>query len=626
MDAVSIDYFRNHPIVVLALRTATASDEALASLDRTHAFLQNSAALRQLEDKVRAFNIFEALGVGQREIRHSRLLAWMLKADASHAQGGLFLRRFLSLLCQRNALRVDLGGLRPEEFEVECEDDRIDILLLNHSSRVVCAIENKIHATQSKGQLNRYRLGLKQRYPNYTAVFVFLTLRGEVPSDESWTCLTYEDLLNELFDESSERHSNIDARQVLYHEYVDWIRAAGEPSPANLLQILHLSRHELRHSDFLRWLLDPRASHEFGDRFLRYFLALVHRSGSAQLPENFETLDWSDLEVRREFEHIDLLILSERHRMAVVVENKVAARERCGQLGDYERFIDRHFARDHLTLVFLDMHGRQSVTREAINIGYDQLLQFFDDELNSTAFSSGEATRAILDQYKLFVCNKLWIWQGTTQRPPAGVLESTRYLVQEHGSEIASLVSEVRAWQDELASSLGTFLLNEAKELFESEIARRDKKLWFSFVPMEFDDIVSLRWSGADGAFAGRLVMYQFFVDPFGDTISERPPQLSLDVKMLAVKPEWEALKTHLHTKARAHPAFNRVRGERPDKFDHLLNHEIIGVTDVASSGTAELQTRVQQRLKRFHASIHQDIVTFFRTECAAFVRAAQPI
>lgn len=120
-------------------------------------------------------------------------------------------------------------------------------------------------------------------------------------------------------------------------------------------------------------------------------------------------------------------------------------------------------------------------------------------------------------------------------------------------------------------------------------------------------------------AFDGRLLMYQFFVIPFGDTASVRAPQISIDVKMVAAKAGSEPLKLRLHQRAKELPLFNRVRSATPSKFDHLLNHELIQIDEVARSRSEDLKMRLRHRLDRFRAAIHEDIVKFFRKETAEF-------
>ena len=46
----------------------------------------------------------------------------------------------------------------------------------------------------------------------------------------------------------------------------------------NIFQILKISNTEIRHSNFLSWLLDPSQSHKIGDIFLKRFLLEIFSS------------------------------------------------------------------------------------------------------------------------------------------------------------------------------------------------------------------------------------------------------------------------------------------------------------------------------------------------------------
>jgi hypothetical protein len=40
----------------------------------------------------------------------------------------------------------------------------------------------------------------------------------------------------------------------------------------NIFQILRISKNEIRHSNFLSWLLEPNGSNKLGDIFLKRFI------------------------------------------------------------------------------------------------------------------------------------------------------------------------------------------------------------------------------------------------------------------------------------------------------------------------------------------------------------------
>ena len=58
----------------------------------------------------------------------------------------------------------------------------------------------------------------------------------------------------------------------------------------NIFQILRISKNEIRHSNFLSWLLDPNESHKLGDIFLKRFLREVFSSNK------FVEIDQVDVE------------------------------------------------------------------------------------------------------------------------------------------------------------------------------------------------------------------------------------------------------------------------------------------------------------------------------------------
>ena len=79
----------------------------------------------------------------------------------------------------------------------------------------------------------------------------------------------------------------------------------------NIFQILKISNTEIRHSNFLSWLLDPLQSHKLGDIFLKRFLREVFSSEIFnQLDQvDVESMSLSNVEIHREWKNIDILIV-----------------------------------------------------------------------------------------------------------------------------------------------------------------------------------------------------------------------------------------------------------------------------------------------------------------------------
>lgn len=178
----------------------TLSDhEAREALER---FVMENDELLELEGRIGRFNIFDALGMVNAEIRHSNFLGWLLDPAESHGAGDLFLKAIVMDMLRETAedLRpkgvspIDLDGAQIASVDIRREWKNIDLLIHCESPRLVIAIENKVRSAEHSGQLSRYKQIVKEAFPDEPAMFVFLTREGDDPSDEDWTTYSYADV------------------------------------------------------------------------------------------------------------------------------------------------------------------------------------------------------------------------------------------------------------------------------------------------------------------------------------------------------------------------------------------------------------------------------------------------
>lgn len=178
-------------------------DNAGLQLQALENFVLDNNDLRELENRVGRFNVFDALGVIRTEIRHSNFLAWLLDPSESHGQGTLFLRAVLMDLLwnsdpsQRPFSPVELDGAEMMGVEVRREWNHIDLLITCEAPQLVIAIENKIDSGEHSNQLQRYEDTIATEFanvPKSRRMFVFLTTDGEEASDEDWVSYSYADL------------------------------------------------------------------------------------------------------------------------------------------------------------------------------------------------------------------------------------------------------------------------------------------------------------------------------------------------------------------------------------------------------------------------------------------------
>jgi len=160
----------------------------------------------------------------------------------------------------------------------------------------------------------------------------------------------------------------------------------------NIFEILRITNNEIRHSNFLSWLLDPNQSHKLGDIFLKRFLREVFSSDKFGEIDQFdvEGLDLTKVEIQREWKNIDVLIKLDD--VVVCIENKILSKEHSNQLIRYREIIETQFPNHKKTYVFLtpDGHESEQENDQYEPISYDfivetleRIISVYGESLNS---------------------------------------------------------------------------------------------------------------------------------------------------------------------------------------------------------------------------------------------------
>ncbi len=161
-----------------------------------------------------------------------------------------------------------------------------------------------------------------------------------------------------------------------YYEY-KWLLAkaaqlykkheAGRQEPFNVFSVLHKETDEVNlHSRFLHALLNYRKPGNEARENLEDFLQSVAEKDFTQ----------SGVRVERERDYIDILITN-ADKQAVVIENKIWARDQPKQLqGYYEKLVEKGYG--DIYLLYLTLHGHDPSEDSAGNLDYT-LISYKDD-------------------------------------------------------------------------------------------------------------------------------------------------------------------------------------------------------------------------------------------------------
>jgi hypothetical protein len=177
----------------------------------------------------------------------------------------------------------------------------------------------------------------------------------------------------------------------------------------NIFELVGLSSSEIRHSSFLKNLLDPSSSLGIGDRFLRFFLR--HILISNQVEEDYgigllelELADLNDCTVYREYKNIDLLIeiKTNSKQFCVCIENKVFAGESENQLKKYRAIVNNEFGTHKKLFIFLTPNGDAAKNDQGwYSVSYQLVVNAVEHILSTTEL--GVEQRLLLEHYKLLL-------------------------------------------------------------------------------------------------------------------------------------------------------------------------------------------------------------------------------
>ncbi len=171
----------------------------------------------------------------------------------------------------------------------------------------------------------------------------------------------------------------------------------------NIFDALGIARAEIRHSNFLAWLLDPAESHGQGQLFLKAILMDLLKQAPQELrplsPIDLDGTDLRGVEVEREWKYIDLLIRCQEPSFVVVIENKIDSAEHSDQLSHYEEAMKQEFPNDRALYVYLTVDGDDPSSEAWMSYKHADIYRVLKRVRETSGKSIGDDVLVFLDHY-----------------------------------------------------------------------------------------------------------------------------------------------------------------------------------------------------------------------------------
>lgn len=252
-----------------------------------------------------------------------------------------------------------------------------------------------------------------------------------------------------------------------------------------MFEALGVARAEIRHSNFLAWLLSPGASHGQGDVFLRAVVTDILRKARAQdkvpaiSPVEIDGRDLHNVEVRREWQNIDLLIVSRDPQFVIAVENKIDSGEHSNQLRRYEESVRREFASHRVQFVYLTKDGEDASDEDWVTYSYEDLHGALARAKRQAAGSLGGDVGVFLDHY----LNLL----GTRFMEDTEIAELCRRIRANHGRALDLIYQYTGGEMNPLLQAFADRVRAEFPHLVVARITAKDvrvvPKAWLEVLP-----------------------------------------------------------------------------------------------------------------------------------------------
>lgn len=209
-----------------------------------------------------------------------------------------------------------------------------------------------------------------------------------------------------------DQESDLQALERFVVENDDLLAIEEQIGRFNIFDALSIARVEIRHSNYLAWLLTPGESHGQGELFLKALLMDVLRKARQQgvtppvSPVDLDGADLQGVEIRREWRNIDLLLTCDEPNFAIAIENKIDSGEHSNQLQRYEDTIAVELPKARRLFVFLTPEGDEASDPDWVTYSYADLHQVFTRTRKANAGAIGSDVAVFLDHYLSLIGNR----------------------------------------------------------------------------------------------------------------------------------------------------------------------------------------------------------------------------
>jgi len=350
----------------------------------------------------------------------------------------------------------------------------------------------------------------------------------------------------------------------------------------NVFETLDIIRAEIKHSIMLAWLMNPNANHGLGDQFLRLFLKYLFANNRDSIKSeitffDIEVFNLDDIEVRREWNRVDLLLISESNGLVVAIENKVGTEEHSNQLKRYFDIVTKEFPAHRKLFVYLTPDSlTPSDEQNWIIFDYSTIYSILKSLLESRKNSLSTIISDFLTQYCTILRRYIM--------PESEIEEICKKIYQKHQQAINLIIKYIPDSESEVSD-----IVEDLIEKYDNLILDGAGRTLTRFTSKALDGIVPKKGQG--WVPSNRILLFEF---------SNYNNRLVL---RLYIGPGDNEIRNKLHSIAKMDiKLFNRSDRKLGAKWLAIYQKEYLKTEDYEESDVVERRGLISKKFAAFNS------------------------
>lgn len=345
----------------------------------------------------------------------------------------------------------------------------------------------------------------------------------------------------------------------------------------NIFSSLGIINQEIRHSNFLAWLLDPNETHNVSDYFITSFLKLATYNNANQNPElsliDIDTLDLSKIQVFREWNNIDVLLVDDEQKLVCVIENKVDSKEHSNQLLKYRKVVESNYPDYRKLYVYLTVQGEEPESEKIyIPISYNEVSILIENLLERKGTQLNDEIIVFIKHYNEMV--KRYIMEESE------VQELCEQLYKKHKKALDLIFKHKPDVYNEIRDALEEII--DANDSLEKDHC---SKSYIRFLPKNLDFFPK---EGEGWTKSKRILLFE---------IVNYDKEVNL---ILLIGPGNSLIRQSIYDIAKENPLFNKTSAQLTKKWASIYKIKLSTISRLDGKTKDEIKEKLSVQLNKF--------------------------